>query len=52
MSLIGLDELELAFTHPDKRFNNVLCSNFRKLKDIDVIFVKQHRENNVKLEVQ
>jgi len=42
----------LETTPPRKRYSNILCNNFRKLKRIVVIFAKKHQQSKQKLTVQ
>jgi len=41
-----------AVPAPDKRYNNILCDNFGKVKHVVVIFAKQQQESKEKLIIQ
>jgi len=45
-------ETMLSHTPPDKRYNNDLYNNFRKSKQIVVMFAVQHQRRKEKLTVQ
>jgi len=45
--------LDVVITdHIQKRYNNILSNNFRKLKRIVVIFAMQHQRSKKKLTVK